>query len=215
MFYDTAKNDHGLPRDPFKAIVAPRPIGWITSMSAKGEINLAPYSFFNAVSDAPPVVLFSSEGPKDSLVFVEETGEFVCSLATYDLRAAVVETSAQFARGVNEMEQAGLAPAPSRLVRPPRVAVSPCALECRLLQIIDLKDLQGKSTHRHVVFGQVVGIHIDDRFIKDGRLDTAAMGPLARCGYADYSVVDKVFSIARPKADARSRANAERPASVV
>ncbi len=107
MFYDTAKNDHGLPRDPFKAIVAPRPIGWITSMSAKGEINLAPYSFFNAVSDDPPIVLFSSEGPKDSLVFVQETKEFVCNLATFDLRAAVVETSAQFPRGVNEMARIG------------------------------------------------------------------------------------------------------------
>jgi flavin reductase (DIM6/NTAB) family NADH-FMN oxidoreductase RutF len=209
MFYDTAKNDHGLPRDPFKAIVAPRPIGWITSMSAQGEINLAPYSFFNAVSDAPPIVLFSSEGPKDSLVFVEETKEFVCNLATFDLRAAVVETSAQFPRGVNEMAQSGLVPAPCRLVRPPRVAASPCALECRLLQIIELVDLQGKPSHRHVVFGQVVGIHIDDRFIKDGRLDTAAMAPIARCGYADYSVVDKVFSIARPKPVVTAQAAAE------
>ena len=92
MFYDTARNDHGLPRDPFKAIVAPRPIGWITSMSAKGEINLAPYSFFNAVSDKPPIVLFSSEGRKDSLVFIEETKEFVCNLPTFDLRTAVVKT---------------------------------------------------------------------------------------------------------------------------
>jgi flavin reductase (DIM6/NTAB) family NADH-FMN oxidoreductase RutF len=199
MFYDTAKNDHGLPRDPFKAIVAPRPIGWITSMSAKGEINLAPYSFFNAVSDDPPIVLFSSEGPKDSLLFVEETREFVCSLATFDLRAAVVETSARFPRGVNEMQECGLAPAPCRLVRPPRVAASPCSLECRLLQIINVADLEGKPSHRHVVFGQVVGIHIDDRFIRDGRLDTAAMAPIARCGYADYAVVDKVFSMARPK----------------
>jgi flavin reductase (DIM6/NTAB) family NADH-FMN oxidoreductase RutF len=205
MFYDTAKNDHGLPRDPFKAIVSPRPIGWITSMSAKGEINLAPYSFFNAVSDAPPIVLFSSEGPKDSLVFVEETKEFVCNLATFDLRTAVVETSAQFPRGVNEMAQSGLAPAPCRLVRPPRVAASPCALECRLLQIIDLVDLAGMPSHRHVVLGQVVGVHIDDRFIRDGRLDTAAMAPIARCGYADYAVVDKVFSIARPMEDKARR----------
>jgi len=209
MFYETAKNNHGLPRDPFKAIVAPRPIGWITSMSAKGEINLAPYSFFNAVSDEPPVVLFSSEGPKDSLVFVEETREFVCNLATFDLRAAVVETSAHFPRGVNEMKESGLMPAACRLVRPPRVAASPCALECRLLQIIDLKDLHGTSTHRYVVLGQVVGIHIDDRFIKDGRLDTAAMAPIARCGYADYSVVDKVFSIARPKPPAVKQDAAE------
>ena len=105
MFYETAKNDHGLARNPLKAIVAPRPIGWITSMSAKGEINLAPYSFFNAVSDDPPIVLFSSEGPKDSLVFVEETREFVCNLAVFDLRTEVVETSGPFPRGVNEMNR--------------------------------------------------------------------------------------------------------------
>ena len=199
MFYEPRRKNHGLPHDPFTAIVGPRPIGWITSMSAKGEINLAPYSFFNAVSDNPPIVLFSSEGPKDSLVFVEEMKEFVCSLATFDLRDAMVHTSGDFPRGVNEMEQSGLIPAPSRLVRPPRVAASPCALECKLLQIIDLKDLQGHSSSRYVVFGQVVGVHIDDRFIRDGRLDTAAMRPIARCGYADYSVVNEVFAMARPK----------------
>ena len=209
MFYDTRKNDHGLPRDPFKAIVAPRPIGWITSMSAKGEINLAPYSFFNAVSDEPPIVLFSSEGRKDSLVFIEETGEFVCNLATFELRSAVVATSANFPRRVNEMAQAGLDAVPSRLVRPPRIAAAPCALECKLLQIIDLRDLDGEPSDRFVAFGQVVGIHIDDRFIKDGRLDTAAMAPIARCGYADYSVVDKVFSIARPRLPAAKAQAAE------
>jgi flavin reductase (DIM6/NTAB) family NADH-FMN oxidoreductase RutF len=202
MFYETANNHHGLARNPLKAIVSPRPIGWITSMSAKGEINLAPYSFFNAVSDAPPIVLFSSEGRKDSLVFIEETKEFVCNLATFDLRAAVVATSADLPRGVNEMEKAGLAAAPSRLVRPPRIAAAPCALECKLLQILDLTDLDGQSAQRHVVLGQVVGVHIDDRFIKDGRLDTAAMQPIARCGYADYAVVDKVFAIARPQQQA-------------
>jgi len=209
MFYDTAKNNHGLPRNPFKAIVAPRPIGWITSMSAKGEINLAPYSFFNAVSDNPPIVLFSSEGPKDSLVFVEETKEFVCNLATFDLRAAVVNTSEDFPRGVNEMEKSGLAAAPSRLVRPPRVAASPCALECRLLQVIHLVDLEGRASSRYVVFGQVVGVHIDDRFIKNGRLDTAAMRPIARCGYADYSVVNEVFAMKRPAVELAKRVAAE------
>ena len=197
MFYEPARKNHGLPRDPFKAIVAPRPIGWITSMSAKGEINLAPYSFFNGVSDHPPIVLFSSEGPKDSLIFVEETREFVSSLATFDLRKEVVDR--EYPRGVNEMIEAGLEPAPSRLVRPPRVAASPCALECRLLEIVSLKDLAGRPVARTVVFGQVVGIHIDDRFINNGRLDTAAMQPIARCGYADYAVVDKVFAMAFPK----------------
>ena len=209
MFYDTAKNNHGLPRNPFKAIVAPRPIGWITSMSAKGEINLAPYSFFNAVSDNPPIVLFSSEGPKDSLVFVEETKEFVCNLATFDLRTAVVDTSEDLPRGVNEMEKSGLAAAPSRLVRPPRVAASPCALECRLLQVIHLVDLEGQPSSRYVVFGQVVGVHIDDRFIKNGRLDTAAMRPIARCGYADYSVVNEVFAMRRPAVEVAKRVAAE------
>jgi flavin reductase (DIM6/NTAB) family NADH-FMN oxidoreductase RutF len=198
MFYDTRKNDHGLPRDPFKAIVSPRPVGWITSMSADGEINLAPYSFFNAVSDDPPIVMFSSDGYKDSLTFVAQTKEFVCNLATFDLRTAVVATSATFPRGVNEMAQAGLAAAPSRLIRPPRVASSPCALECKLLRIVDLDNLDGQSADRHVVFGQVVGVHIDDSFIKNGRLDTAAMQPIARCGYSDYAVVDKVFAVARP-----------------
>jgi flavin reductase (DIM6/NTAB) family NADH-FMN oxidoreductase RutF len=112
---------------------------------------------------------------------------------------AVVTTGIEFPRGINEMEQAGLASAPSRLVRPPRVAASPCALECKLLQIVALNDLDGRPAHRHVAFGQVIGIHIDDRFIKDGRLDTAAMQPIARCGYADYAVVDKVIPVARPR----------------
>jgi flavin reductase (DIM6/NTAB) family NADH-FMN oxidoreductase RutF len=206
MFYETAKNDHGLPRDPFKAIVVPRPIGWLTSISQKGEINLAPYSFFNAVSEQPPMVMFSSGGRKDSVAFIEETGEFVCNFA---LREAVSKTGAEFPRGVNEMIEAGLDPAPSRLVRPPRVAASPCALECKLLQIVDLRDLEGRASQRYVVFGQVVGVHIDDRFIKDGRLDTAAMQPLARCGYNDYAVVDKVFPMVRPRLARQSPEAAE------
>ena len=131
------------------------------------------------------------------MIFVEETREFVSSLATFDLRKEVVDR--EYPRGVNEMIEAGLEPAPSRLVRPPRVAASPCALECRLLEIVSLKDLAGRPVARTVVFGQVVGIHIDDRFINNGRLDTAAMQPIARCGYADYAVVDKVFAMAFPK----------------
>lgn len=199
MFYDTRKNDHGLPYNPFKAIVAPRPIGWITSMSAMGEINLAPYSFFNAITDHPPIVMFSSEGPKDSVAFVEESKEFVCSLATYDLRAAMNETSAPLPRGINEMQAAGLTPAPSRLVKPPRVAASPCALECKWLKTVKLDDISGRALDRYVVFGQAIGIYIDDRFLKNGRLDTAAMQPIARCGYDQYAVVSEVFAMQRPK----------------
>ena len=200
MFYETSKNDHGLPRDPFKAIVSPRPIGWISSMSASGQVNLAPYSFFNGVSAEPPIVMFSSEGFKDSISYILETKEFVCNVPSYDLREAVVKTSAELARGVNEMDLAELEAAPSRLIKAPRVAAAPVAMECRLLRVVTLDDLDGNPVDRHVVFGQVVGIHIDDRFLKNGRLDTAAMKPIARCGYADYAVVDKVFSIARPNA---------------
>ena len=188
MFYRTAKNDHGLPHDPFKAIVAPRPIGWITSMSAAGAVNLAPYSYFNGVSSRPPVVMFSSEGYKDSVAFIEETREFVCNLATFELREAVNATSAPLPRGVNEMDKAGLAAAPSVLVRPPRVAAAPCALECKWLQTVPLADVDGRFLDRHVVFGQVVGVYIDDRFVVDGLLDTAAMQPIARAGYNDYFV---------------------------
>jgi flavin reductase (DIM6/NTAB) family NADH-FMN oxidoreductase RutF len=125
MFYEPRKNDHGLPHNPFKALVAPRPIGWVTTLSVKGEVNLSPYSYFNAVSDRPDMVVFSSAGYKDAITFVEETGEFVCNLATWDLREAMNATSAPLPRGRNEMEFAGLIPAPCRIVKPPRVAQSP------------------------------------------------------------------------------------------
>jgi flavin reductase (DIM6/NTAB) family NADH-FMN oxidoreductase RutF len=200
MFYEPAKRNHGLPHDPFKAIVAPRPIGWITSMNANGDINLAPYSFFNAVSGNPPTVMFSSEGRKDSVTFVDETKEFVCNLATWDLREQMNQTSAPYPRGVNEMREAGLEAAPSVLVKPPRVAAAPCALECKWLQTVRLHDLEGTASNRYVIFGQVVGVHIDERFIKDGLLDTAAMRPIARAGYHDYFVAtaDTRFEINRP-----------------
>ncbi|HVV62853.1 MAG TPA: flavin reductase family protein [Pseudolabrys sp.] len=200
MHYDARKNDHGLPHDPFKAIVAPRPIGWVTSMSAKGEINLAPYSFFNGVASRPAMVMFSSEGFKDSAAFIAETKEFVCNLATWDLREAMNKTSAPMPRGVNEMERAGLKPAPSKFVKPPRVAAAPCALECKMLQIVSLSDLDGRPIDGHVVFGQVVGVYIDDRFLSGGRLDTAAMKPIARCGYDEYAVVEALFTMVRPTA---------------
>ncbi len=199
MFYEPDKRDKCvLPHDPFKAIVAPRPIGWITSMSLAGEVNCAPYSYFNGINSRPNLVMFASEGKKDSVSFIEQTGEFVCNLATWDLREAMNATSAPLPHGVNEMERAGLAPAPSRLVRPPRVAATPCALECRLLRIVQIEDLAGRATDCHVVFGQVVGVHLDDRFIKDGLLDTAAMKPIARCGYDEYATVETVFSLLRP-----------------
>jgi flavin reductase (DIM6/NTAB) family NADH-FMN oxidoreductase RutF len=200
LFYEPSKRNHGLLHDPLKAIIAPRPIGWISSLSAKGEINLAPYSFFNGVSSDPPVVIFSSEGRKDSLTFVEETREFVCNLATWDLRKQMNATSGPFPRGVSEMLEAGLEPAPSILVMAPRVKASPCALECKWLQTVHLKNIDDEYIDRHVVFGQVVGIHIDERFIKDGVLDTAAMRPIARAGYHEYFVAtpETKFAMRRP-----------------
>ena len=200
MFYEPHKRNHGLSHDPFKAIVAPRPIGWISSMSAKGEFNLAPYSYFNGVSSVPPIIMFSSEGRKDSVTFIEETREFVCNLATWELRQQMNTTSGPFPRGIDEMKEAGLEPAPSILVKPPRVKASPCAMECQWLQTVRLNDIHGEPTEQHVVFGQVVGVHIDERFIRDGLLDTAAMRPIARAGYGDYfvSTPETKFSLRRP-----------------
>ncbi|WP_439496899.1 flavin reductase family protein [Bosea sp. (in: a-proteobacteria)] len=198
MIYSTALEDHGLPHDPFKAIVTPRPIGWITAMSAKGEINLSPYSFFNAVSSRPHIVMFSSENKKDAVSFIEETGEFTCSLVTKALAQQMNQTSAPLPRGTSEYEHSGLAMAESQFVKPPRVAGSPAALECKLLSIQQLSDLDGKPVPRWMVLGQVVGIFMDDRYVRDGRFDTAGAHPIARCGYADYAEVDHLFSITRP-----------------
>ncbi|MGD9868870.1 MAG: flavin reductase family protein [Hyphomicrobiales bacterium] len=197
MFYETAVNDHGLPHDPFKAIVAPRPIGWISTVNAAGRVNLAPYSFFNALSDNPHYVMFSSGGRKDTQRNAEETGEFVCSLATWDLREQMNRTSAAVPPEVDEMRLAGLTPAPSRLVKPPRVAESPVALECRYFQTVTLPGRNGRGGYG-VVIGEVVGIHIDDAAIVEGRVDITALKPIARLGYMDYAVVDKVFAIRRP-----------------
>ncbi len=201
MFYETSSNNHGLPHDPFKAIVTPRPIGWITTASAQGEVNLSPYSFFNAFSDQPNMVAFSSNGRKDALAFIEETGEFVCNLATYDLREAVNATSAPLARGENEMVHAGLTAAPSRVVKPPRVAEAPAALECKWLKTVPLEPLGGGPAAYYLVIGQVVGVHIDDRFIQNGIVDIAAMRPIMRAGYRDYFVAtpETKFTMTRPR----------------
>jgi flavin reductase (DIM6/NTAB) family NADH-FMN oxidoreductase RutF len=209
MHYETASGRHGLKFDPFKALVVPRPIGWIGSVGRDGKPNLAPYSFFNAVSDRPPVVLFSSAGHKDSLANILETGEFTCSLATWDLREQMNMSSATVARGVDEFALAGLTAAPSKLVAAPRVGESPAAFECKLWKTLEMPTAaDGKGITYTVVFGIVVGIHIDDAYIRDGIVDTPAMKPLARLGYMDYSYLDPsvVFSLNRPTvaADGRS-----------
>jgi flavin reductase (DIM6/NTAB) family NADH-FMN oxidoreductase RutF len=200
IFYEPAARDRDLlPHDPFKALVAPRPIGWVSTTGPGGELNLAPYSFFNAVCDTPPMLAFSSHGPKDSATFAGSGGEFVWNLPTWDLREQMNQSSARLPRGESEFGFAGLETAPSRLVSPPRVAAAPCALECRVVHQLELHDLDGESTDQHLVIGQVVGVHLDEALIANGRVDTAAIRPIARCGYlGDYAVVDRLFEMFRP-----------------
>jgi flavin reductase (DIM6/NTAB) family NADH-FMN oxidoreductase RutF len=202
MFYDTTRNQHGFQYDPFKALIVPRPIGWISSISPAGKVNLAPYSYFNAFAEQPHYIAYGSGasrsgGNKDTLRNIEETGEFVMNIATYDLREAVNATSAHVPRGTDEFALAGLTQAASRLVKPPRVAESPANLECRLYQIVPLPGDDG-SAENHLVIGRVLGIHIDDRFIVDGRVDTVGMRPLARLGYSEYAAVSESFRMRRP-----------------
>src|ERR1700722_2338510 len=199
LFYETGRRDKSLlPRDPFKAIVAPRPIGWISTRSRDGLINLAPYSFFNAFSSAPPIVGFSSEGAKDSAAFARDSGEFVVNLATMDMLHQISQSSAPLPRGQSEFEHAGLTMAPSRLVAAPRVAESHAAMECKVTEIVILKDFRGAPLENYLVLGEVVAFHIDERFVHDGVFDTAAAQSIARCGYQDYAVVDRLFTLARP-----------------
>lgn len=202
MHYDTRQNNHGLKHDPFKALVSPRPIGWISTISQQGVLNLAPYSFFNAVSDRPPMVMFSSAGRKDSLTNIEATGEFVCSVVSHALRESMNMSSAAVNSGVNEFQLAGLTPAPSVHVKPPRVAESPAALECRLWKIEPLPTPPGKSEPANwLVFGEVIAVYINDHYLKDGMFDVAKAQPLARLGYMDYAVVNQqsLFTLNRPQ----------------
>lgn len=197
MFYDAVTNQHGLRHDPFKALVAPRPIGWISTLGRNGVVNLAPYSFFNAVAADPHYVMFASLGRKDSQRNAEETGEFVCSLATFELKDKMNKTATALGPDEDEMIHAGLTPAPSRLVKPPRVKESPVAFECRYYRTIDLPGKDGAPSGYAMVLGQVVGIHIDDWAISDGIVDVTRLRPIARLGYGDYVVVDSVFSLSR------------------
>ena len=203
MYFDPRTEGHGLKHSPYTALVVPRPIGWISTVGTDGVVNLAPYSFFNLVSSYPPFVLFSSADRKDSQRNAEETGEFVCSLASYELKDAMNASSAPYARGVSEPERLGLEMAPSRQVKPPRVARAPAALECRYFKTVELYSSDGKRNRSSVVIGEVVGIYIDDRVIVDGIVDITRMRPVARLGYLDYCVVDEFFTMPRPPAPDR------------
>jgi flavin reductase (DIM6/NTAB) family NADH-FMN oxidoreductase RutF len=197
MFYDAIENKHGFQNDPFKALVAPRPIGWISTLSPKGIANLAPYSFFNAMAERPSYVVFGSDGRKHTVSNIEATGEFAVNLATWELREAVNMSSARVPEEVDEFELAGLMKAPCRLIKAPRVAGSPANLECKLFQIVRLPEGDGVA-QRFITIGRVVGIHIDDRFIVDGRVNTAAMNLIARLGYSEYATVSEAWRMRRP-----------------
>lgn len=198
MFYEPSRG-HGLPHDPFKAIVSPRPIGWISARSAEGAVNLAPYSFFNAFSTRPYLVWFSSEGEKDSVVFARETGEFVVNLVGRELAEQMNASSVDAPRGVSEFGYAGLTPAPCMMIHAPRVAEAAAALECRLTGIFEPMDLAGNHAGVWVVTGEVVGIHIDDKVLTDGLFDAVKAGNVARLGYMDYCAVTETFSMRRPR----------------
>ncbi len=199
MFFNPESRDKSLlPNDVFKGLMIPRPIGWISTINHAGEINLAPYSFFNGFFSWPNILGFSSEQRKDSLVFAEESGEFTWNMATWNLRQHMNLSSEALKTGTSEFEYAGLTPIPGKVVKAPRVAESPASLECKVTQIVTLNDLNGSKTSGSVVFGQVVGVHIDPNFITNGQVDATKLKPIARCGYNEYTVINEVFTMERP-----------------
>lgn len=202
MEYQPRLANHGLPHEPFAALVVPRPIGWISTVSVDGTVNLAPYSYFNIVSQRPHYVMFASAGRKHSQANAEEQGEFVVNVASYELLEAVNLSSAIVEAGESEPALLSLPMVASTLVRPPRVAASPAALECRYTKTVTLPDWEGNDHFCQMIIGEVVNIHIADRVIVDGRVDLAKMRPLTRLGYMDYAVVDSWFALDRPSADA-------------
>jgi flavin reductase (DIM6/NTAB) family NADH-FMN oxidoreductase RutF len=201
LHYYEPKNGHGLKHDPFNAIIAPRPIGWISSHDGSGNINLAPYSFFNAFCYVPPIIGFSSTNWKDSAGNIQDTGEFVWNLATMDLAKQMNATAAHVARDVDEFKLAGLTAVPGKLVNVPRVAESPVAFECKVTQILQLQGADGKKVQAWVTFGEVVAVHIDKAFIKDGVYQTGLARPIVRAGRkGDYFEIkpENMFEMIRP-----------------
>lgn len=205
MFYDAAKRDHGLAQDPLKSLIVPRPIGWISTVDRQGRVNLAPYSFYNAVSEFPPIVCFAITGTygstptKHSRMNAEATGEFVVNMVSEALKEQMNVTTTMVEFGVDELKLAGLTPEPSTMVKPPRVKESPVALECRYWRTLEMPiDPARPDMQAFVVFGTVVGIHIDDAIIRNGRVDVAAFRPIARLGYSEYATVERAWPLRRP-----------------
>jgi flavin reductase (DIM6/NTAB) family NADH-FMN oxidoreductase RutF len=203
MHYDPDKNNHGLPHNPFKSCVVPRPIGWISTISSGGVHNLAPYSQFQNLSFDPPYVMFAANentngGRKDTVINVERTGEFVYNMATFELRDAVNKSAAEVPFDVDEFELAGVTKVPSLKVKPARVAESPIHFECIYHQSIRLPG-GGPMGTVDIIIGRVVEIHIDDKMITPvGKIDITKMRPLARLGYYDYTSVDSIFELVIP-----------------
>ncbi len=200
-FYEP-KLGHGLPHDPFNAIVGPRPIGWVSTKGADGSVNLAPYSFFNAFNYIPPIIGFSSVGMKDSLRNVRETGEFVWNIATKTLAEKMNESCAAVPYGVDEFELAGLTKLPAKLVAPPRVAESPVHFECKVADIVQLKSAGGQTVNSWLVLGEVIGVHIDQAALKDGIFDTFGLGVILRGGGPSaYALItpESRFDMHRPR----------------
>jgi flavin reductase (DIM6/NTAB) family NADH-FMN oxidoreductase RutF len=198
MDYDPRSEPHNLAHDPTTSLVVPRPIGWITTISPAGVVNLAPYSFFNMIASHPPFVMFASNSRKHSQLHAETSSEFVFNLATYDLRQEMNVTGGDYPAEVSEPDVAKLAMAPSRFVKPPRVARAPIALECIYSQTVSLTGSNGKAHTYQMVIGEVVNVHIDDAIIVDRMIDMARIRPIARLGYrGDYTVVDNIFEMAR------------------
>jgi flavin reductase (DIM6/NTAB) family NADH-FMN oxidoreductase RutF len=219
MYYEPDKNNHGLPFNPYKSIVVPRPIGWISTISLDGVVNLAPYSQFNNLGYDPPYVMFSGNSfpdsgrRKDSVKNATDTGEFVVNMATYELRHAIDITSQFLPPGTDEAAVAGLEMISSRIVKAPRVAASPVHLECKFHGSLALPGNAVDQVH-HVVIGRVVGVHIrDDVITHDGKLDILKIRPLARLGYFDYTSVESVFTMAPggPHIEARQAGLEGRP----
>lgn len=202
MYYYEPAKGHGLPHDPFNAIVGPRPIGWISSQNAAGQLNLAPYSFFNAFNYVPPIIGFSSLQRKDSLMNIEETGEFVWNLVTRELAEAMNQTCASVGPEVDEFELGGLTPETSSIVKPPRVKQARVSFECKATQVIQLQRADGQAIPTWMVFGEVVAVHIDRSLLKEGLYDTAAAEPVLRGGGpADYFLLQpgSLFRMQRPR----------------
>ncbi|BBH47828.1 flavin reductase family protein [Pseudomonas sp. KU43P] len=200
MYYYEPAKGHGLPHDPFNAIVGPRPIGWISSQDREGRLNLAPYSFFNAFNYIPPIIGFCSVGRKDSLNNIEQTGEFVWNLATRPLAEAMNQSCAAVPAQVNEFELSGLTATPSSLVSVPRVGETPVAFECKVSQIVQLKRADQALVPSWLILGEVVAVHIAEHLLKDGIYDTAAAEPILRGGGpADYFELGNLFKMSRPQ----------------